>query len=270
MEVWELLSLPLVQRALIAGLLLAVMAGLMGVFTTIRQAAFFGDAVAHSSLAGVALGLFVGWNPVLVALVYAVGVTVILPKLRNKTGFSFDNLLGVFLPLSMGLGVVLFASLPGYQPDLVSYLFGSVLAVGWGDVGLLAGLLVVVLVSFGWWGKRLSLMSVDEDYAKLLGLRVQWWETVYHVLLALTIVAGVRLVGIVLMNALLVVPASLVKLFVRSFKSLLWWTPVVGMVCVALGLVLSVVLDAPSGAMIALVSGALFGLAVVVRKLMAG
>lgn len=263
----EFLSYPFVQRALIGGIAVAVVAGLMGVFTTMRQASFFGDAIAHSSLAGVALGLLLGVNPLLAAFVYAVGVALILPRLRTKTGFSFDNLLGIFLPMSMGLGVVLFASLPGYQPELLGFLFGSVLAMSWVDVLLLLVLAIIIIIGLHLWWLKLTLVSIDPDYAQMVGLSTRVYETIYHILLALTIVAGVRLVGIVLMNALLIIPASIVKLYARSFKSLLLFTPLIGVICVTTGLVFSVQTNAPSGAMIAVVSGGFFGLAVIFQKL---
>lgn len=269
-EIWEYLQLTFVQRAIIGGIFIAGLAGLMGVFTTMRGASFFGDAVAHSSLAGVAIGLLFDINPLLTAFVYAVIIALILPWLKQKTDFSFDNLLGIFLPLSMGLGVVIFATLPGYQPELISFLFGSMLAITWTDVGLIIVLSSLVGALMMYSLKKLSFVAIDPEYAKLSGIKIQLFDFLYHFLLALTIVSGVRLVGVILINALLIIPASIVKLYAQSLRQMFIFTPIIGIVCLFLGIVLSIIFNAPSGATIAVVSGGLFLISLMSKKIFIG
>ena len=265
-EVVELLSFVFFQRALLAGFLLALLAGIIGVFTTIRKATFFGDAIAHSALAGVALGLYAGVNPVFSAAVYSVVLSLFLPWLKKSTGFSFNSLLALLLPVSMGAGVILFSLLPGYQPSLLSFLFGNLLAVTASDLWLLVGLAAVVTVVLPRMAPQLLLVSIDEDQARLLGVKVALYEVVYHFFLALTVVAGVRLVGVVLINAFLVIPPLVVSVHARSLKHLFVYTPVVSIASVMGGLLVSVWYNLPTGATIAVVAGGLFLLSIIVKK----
>ncbi len=262
----EYLQLPFVQRAILAGLIFAILAGVVGVFMTMRRAAFFGDAIAHSALAGIALGLLIHVNPLITAFIYALFIAFLLPYLQKKTNFSFDNLLGIFLPLSMGLGVIIFSWLPGFQPQLLSYLFGSILTINWSDIIFFFILLVLVKVIMFFIKDQLILVSLDSDYARLLGIKVVYYEMVYHFLLALTIITGVRLIGIVLMNALLIIPSSIARIYAKSLKVYFILTPIVGLISVSLGILLSLVFNAPSGAMIAVVSGFLFIISLIFKR----
>ena len=207
MEIIDLFSLGFIQRALIGGLLTALLTSFMGILVVLRRSSFFGDAIAHSALTGVALGLLINFDPLIVASLYVIFIAVVLPFLRKHSGLPIDSLLGFVLPFSMGLGVWLLTFIPGYQPELISFLFGSILAISWSDVFIIFTLLTVIFFSMGFLGKKLVFSLFDPQYAKLTGINVDMIEVVYHILLAITIVAGIRLVGIILVNALLVVPA---------------------------------------------------------------
>ncbi len=269
-EFTSLFEFAFFQRALVAGFLLAILAGIVGVFSSIRKSTFFGDAIAHSALAGVALGLFFNVNPLLSAAIYAVIISVALPWFKKQTGFSFDSLLGILLPVSMGLGVIIFALLPGYQPNLLSFLFGNLLAVTSTDLYFLLGLFVVVVGALPFFGRKLLFVSLDPEQAQLLGIPVAFYELVYHFLIALTVVSGVRLVGVVLINAFLVIPSMVVSLHARSLQQLFVLTPVVAFLSVVGGLFLSVIFNLPSGATIAVFSGFVFLCSVSVKKLRGG
>jgi zinc transport system permease protein len=169
-ELFELLHFPFVQRVLLGGAFVALLAGMMGFFVSLRRAHFFGDALAHSSLAGIALGVLLNLNPLLIALVYALLISWLLPWLERVSRLEMNNLLGVVLPFSMGLGVILFALDPGYQPELISFLFGSIVWVTWADVWFLGGLALILAILLGRFWSRLTLLSVDLQYARLLGL----------------------------------------------------------------------------------------------------
>jgi len=262
----ELLAYTFFQRALIAGLLLAILAGIVGVFTLIRKASFFGDAVAHSALAGVAIGLFFAIDPLISAAIYAVLISLFLPWFRKQTGFSFDSLLALLLPVSMGIGVIAFSLLPGYQPNLLSFLFGNLLAVTSSDLIFLGVLFISVSILLPFIAKKLLLVSLDEDQARLLGINIPLHEMIYHFILALTVVSGVRLVGVVLINAFLVIPPLVVSLHAKSIKQLFIYSPIIALVSVVGGIGLSIGLDLPTGAVIAVFAGFLFLLSVVLKK----
>ncbi len=265
----EYFQFAFVQRALIAGVLLALLTGVFGVITLMRKAAFYGDAVAHSSLAGVALGLVFGWYPLLTALLYAIGVASILPWLRKQFRLSLDAVLGIVLPTSMGLGVLIFSLLPGYQPEMISFLFGSMVTIRWQDLALLTALFVVSVVVFIWYLPRLLFLSLDREYAQVLKIRVSIFERLYEILLAATIIAGVKLVGVVLINALLVIPASTAKLHAQSLKQWVFFSTLYSLAIVVGGLVLALLLNTPPGATMAVFAGGVFVSVGLLRKITA-
>jgi zinc transport system permease protein len=267
MELGELLRLAFVQRAIIVGVLVALVASMLGILVVLKRASFFGDALAHASLTGVAIGLLTGVSPVVTAGVYAALVALALPYLSRKSLLPLDSLLGFVLPFSVGLGVILIATLPGYQPELVSYLFGSVLAVSWREVGLLAVLvLVVVGVMVKWW-KELVFVGFDEDYARIARLKVDWLNWLYYVLLAVSIVVGIRLVGVVLVNSLLVIPAGTSRMFAKSLRQMYLVTPLVSVGVTLLGILAALVIDVPTGPAIAVASGLVFVATIGVRQI---
>lgn len=264
----EILSLPFVQRAILGGILVAILTSWMGILVVLRQSSFFGDAIAHSSLMGVALGLLLGLNPIAVAAIYAVFVSFLLPFMRKHSQLPIDSLLGFILPFSMGLGVILLAAIPGYQPELISFLFGSILSIGWADVLVISVLVIVTFLLMLALKGKLIFASFDSEYAKISGIKVEKIDILYNVLLAITIVAGIRLVGIILVNALLVIPASTVRLFARRLKDMFLFTPLLAVFIIIFGLVISFIFNLPSGPTIAVTSGGIFLGSLVLTKLL--
>ena len=183
----ELLALPFIQRALFAGLILAILSGILGVMTIIRRASFYGDAVAHSSLAGVSIGLALGIYPLFTALIYSILIALLLPTLKKKWHLSLDNLLGIVLPISMSLGVLIFSLLPGYQPEMMSFLFGNLLTIQVQEIYLLLFVFIFAVVVFIKFLPKLLITSIDEEYASILGLKVRRLQRLYEVLLAVVI-----------------------------------------------------------------------------------
>ena len=257
-EIFQTLTMPFMQRALIGGVLVSLLVSLMGVFVVLRRSSFYGDAIAHASLTGIALGLLINFNPILVAAIYAVVISLLLPYLKKSSNLPIDSLLGFIMPFSMGLGVILLAFLPGYQPELISFLFGSVLAVAWSDIFVIFGLALTTLIVMLLFRKKLIFASFDHQYAKISNINVNRMGVIYHILLAVTIVAGIRLVGIILVNALLVSPASTTRLFVGSLKQMFIYTPILSVIITLSGLIISVLLNIPSGPTIAVTSGLVF------------
>lgn len=254
----SILSLPFMQRALVAGVLLALIFGIFGVITLMKKAAFFGETISHAALAGVALGLALGIYPLGAALIYAGLLALILPTLKQRFNLSLDNTLAILLPFSMGLGILIFSLLPGYQPEMMSFLFGSILTIRQVDLWLIGSLFVVSTVVVALFLPKILASVIDPDYARLIGLRVGWWTRVFEVLLAIAIVAGVKLLGVILVNALLIIPASAAK---NSAPSLKWWlilSPIMSLITILGGLWAAVAINTPPGATIAVFAGILF------------
>ena len=166
----------------------------------------------------------------------------------------------------MGLGVILLSILPGYQPELISFLFGSVLAIGWVDVFVILSLTIIVIILMLYFRNSLIFASFDSEYAKVSGVNVDRIDTIYQVLLAVSIVAGIKLVGIILVNALLVIPASTVRLFAGSLKQMFIFTPILAVIITLFGLFSSYILNIPSGPTIAVSSGIVFLLGVTIKR----
>jgi zinc transport system permease protein len=246
---------PFMQRALVAALLVGLVASLLGVFVVLRRSAFFGDAIAHASLAGIAIGVVTGAPPLLFAAGVAGGIGLALHRLERVGRLSLDTILGFILPFFMAVGVLVLSLSPGFQPELLSYLFGSVLTVSWPGLAGIAVVAVVVAAVFARLGRRLVFATFDPDGAHAAGIDVARLLTVHHVLLALAVIASISLVGIVLVNALLVIPAATAKLLARSLKQLFVLAPLFGTAAALAGLVVSYAFDLPSGPAIVVVSG---------------
>lgn len=254
----EALSYPFMQRALVAGLLVGAIMSLLGVFVVLRRSAFFGDAVAHASLAGVAIGVLAALPPLPVAAAIAMAIGLSLHRLERVGQLSLDTILGFILPFFMAVGVLVLSLTPGFQPELLSYLFGSILAVSWPGLATTAAISLVVAVALAVVGRRLVFATFDADGAQVAGIRVDRLLTLYHVLLALMVVASIRIVGIILVNALLVIPAATAKLRARSLGQMFVLAPLYGIGSVLVGLFGSYRLDMPSGPAIVVVAGLLF------------
>jgi zinc transport system permease protein len=254
----ESLAYPFMQRALIAGILVGLVTSLLGVFVILRRSAFFGDAVAHASLAGIAVGVVGGMPPLLPAAAVAVGIGLTLHRLERVGRLSLDTILGFILPFFMAIGVLVLSLSPGFQPELLSYLFGSILTVSWQGVGVTALVALAVVAVLARLGRRLVFAAFDPDGAHAAGVDVSRLLTLHHVLLALTIIASISVVGIVLVNALLIIPAATAKLLARSFGQMFVLAPLLGIGSVLGGLVASSWVDAPSGPAIVLLAGMLF------------
>ena len=253
----EALSFPFMQRALLAGILVGAITSLLGVLVVLRRSAFFGDAIAHASLAGVAVGVLAGWPPLLPAAGVGVGLAMTLHMAERRTRLALDTVLGFVLPFFMALGVLLLSFKPGYQPELVSFLFGSILTVSRASLGAIAGIAVIVLGFFLRFRHQVIFAAFDEEAAQLAGVRVGWMLTGYHILLALVVIASIRTVGVILVNALLIIPAATAKMLAHSLVHMCVLTPLLGMLSVLGGIMISYYLDLPSGPTIVVLSGVL-------------
>jgi zinc transport system permease protein len=254
----EALGYAFMQRALVAGLLVGLVASLLGVFVILRRSAFFGDAVAHASLAGVAVGVVLGVPPLLPAAAVAVGIGLALHRLERVGRLSLDTILGFILPFFMAVGVLVLSLSPGFQPELLSYLFGSILTVSWEGLAAIAVVSALVMLVLARYGRALVFAAFDPDGAHAAGLRVAALLTLFHMLLALVVVACISVVGIVLVNALLVIPAATAKLVARSLGHMFVLAPLFGIGSVLAGLLVSYWLDAPSGPAIVVTAGIVF------------
>lgn len=246
------------QRAIIAGVVLALLLAWLGVFVIMRRMSFFSDGIAHASLAGVAVGVLAGVHPLTTALVFSVVFSIVIYYLEKKTTLSSDAIIGILFTSGMALGVVLLSFKKGYQPDLVSFLFGNILAIRPADLAVISALSAVILAFLAYNHKGITLMALDMDTAYMAGIRVDLLHVTFYIILAVAVVLGLKILGIVLVSALLIIPASTAKLVSKSFKGLIVQSIVFSEVIVILGIALSYALDSPTGPMIVLVGAGVF------------
>ncbi|HET7399139.1 MAG TPA: metal ABC transporter permease [Intrasporangium sp.] len=255
----DLLSIDFLQRALLAAVLVGTVAPMVGIFLVQRRLSLIGDGMGHVALAGVAVGLVTGQGPVLTALVAAVLAAVVIELLRTRGRTNADVALAVIFYGGIAAGVVIISRAPeGTPANLMKYLFGSILTTRPSDLYVFAAL--AVLIAGTTWALRPRLFAVanDEEYARAVGIPVLTLNLVLAVLTALTVVIAMRVVGLLLISALMIVPNAAGQLLARSFSSGLRWAVAVGLVSAVGGVLLSYPLNTPSGGTIVLVAVALF------------
>jgi len=253
----EALQLPFVQRALIAGVLVGLLASYYGVFVVQRRLSFLGVGLSHAAFGGVAVGLLMEINPIWTALPFTVAVALAITWVTHRTNVGGDTAIGVFFAVAMALGVVVLSFKHSYTADAFTYLFGSILAVQPADVVAIGGMGVITLIAAPFWG-RWAYATFDRDLARADGVPVQRDDYVLSVLLALTIVVAVKLVGVVLAAAFFVIPAAAARLITGTFGRMTAVAVLLGGTTAVGGLVGSYVFDLPSGAAIILTQAVIF------------
>jgi len=254
----DILQYPFMQRAVIAGIILAALLAWLGVFVIMKKMSFFSDGIAHSSLAGIAVGILASVHPLLTAVIFAILFALAIYYLEKKTSLSSDAIIGMLFTSGMALGVVLISLKKGYQPDLMSFLFGNILAIRTSDVVIIAALAMLIGIFLAYNHRNITLMALDTDTAYLDGVKVNLLQMTFYVILAVSVVLGLKVLGIILVSALLIIPPSTAKLTSRSFKGLIVQSLVLSEGIVLIGIGLSYYLNSPTGPVIVLVGAILF------------
>lgn len=254
----EFLSYGFIQRALLTGGVLGVTCAILGLFVVLRRMAFIGVGISHAALGGVAVGLLMGAPPVVAAGVFSVGVAWVIGWLTRKGEVSEDTAIGIFFPTAMALGVALISISQTYRQDLLGYLFGNILSVGPGDLWLLLGLAGVSLGILALFFKEFLFLGVDEEAARAAGLPAAFLSYLLLTILAVTIVASMKLVGIILVSAFLVVPAATGQALGQSVAGMVFFSVLSALVSVFAGLWISWLWNLPSGASVVLFAALLF------------
>lgn len=246
--------------ALAAGIGVALAMGPFGALIVWRRMAFFGASVAHSALLGIALGFVIGTAPMIGMIGVCVATALLLFALRGRHGLAQDTLLGIIAHGALALGLVAIALVPGLRVDLIGYLFGDILAVAPGDLAWIYGGGALALGFLGVLWRRLIAITVDEDLARVEGIAVGRVELAFLVLVALVIAIAMKVVGLLLVAAMLVIPAAAARPFARTPEQMAAGASVIGCLAVVGGLAGSAVLDLPSGPAIVVAAAILFGL----------
>jgi zinc transport system permease protein len=270
MTVLAVLDLPwpferdYMQLALLAGLIVGACAPLIGVFLVQKRMALMGDGIGHMAFAGVAAGLLLEIWPIWSALVVAALGALAIEWLRTRGRATGDLALALFFYGGIALGVVLVSRTGGGSVNVLPYLFGSILTVTPGDVWVVAAIGLVIVASMAFFGRALFAIALDEESARVAGIPVDATNALLSVLTAVTVVAAMRVVGVLLIAALMVLPVASSRLLARSFRSTVALSVVVGIVAVVAGLAAARQWDLAPGGSIVLTTALIFGVVAVV------
>lgn len=249
----DLLQLPFMQRALLGGLLTGALGGLLGSFAVLRQLSFFSDALGHSSLLGITLGILLGLNPTLVLIPFAVVFALVVNHLVEHSPLPTDALLNIVYSSSLALAVVALSFVRSYKGGIHQLLFGDILGVSWLDLGLISGLLAVALGYLALTRRDQILLTLDEQLAHSRGVAVPLHRLLFIVLLAVVVAISIKAVGVLLISAFVVIPACASRLVSHHFNGYVLLAAGLGAVCAVLGLLLSGSFDLPSGPCVVIV-----------------
>jgi len=253
-------------RAGAAGLGLAVIAGPLGSFVVWRRLAFFGDALAHSALLGLALGFVLQVEPAIAIAVLCAAFALVLTGLLSRAKLPPDTLLSIAAFTTLSLGLIALAFVETLRVDLISYLFGDILSVTRGDVALVwGGALLALAVLVAIWRPLLA-ASVDEDLARVEGIDTGRVRLAFVLLLALVVALAMKIVGVLLVTALLVIPAAAARRFAQGPEAMAIYASIIGAVAVVGGLFASLKFDTPSGPSVVVAAAAIFAATLLFKR----
>ncbi|MBN2463929.1 MAG: metal ABC transporter permease [Dehalococcoidia bacterium] len=254
----EALQYDFMRNALAAGVLASVACGIVGVYVVVKRIVFISGGIAHASFGGIGLGYFLGINPVLGALFFAVASALGMGLVSRRTRLPEDTAIGVFWVVGMALGILFVGLTPGYAPGLFTYLFGNILTVPGADLIIMLFLNVIIIVVVLSLYKEFLAISFDEEFSTVVGIPTERLYLLLLCLVALTVVVLIRVVGVILVIALLTIPAAAAKQFTYNLGKMMFLSVLFGIISVLCGLCLSYELDLASGATIVLFSVVLF------------
>jgi ABC-type Mn2+/Zn2+ transport system permease subunit len=257
----ELLAFQFMRYALLAGLIVSVMCGAISNFVVLKRLAFLGAGISHAAFGGVALGVLIGIEPLYTGIAFTWVLTLIIGYVSREGHLGEDTAIGIGYVAAMALGTIFLGFARSYNFDVFGYLFGNILAVTEADLIISAALGAVVLLLLGLFHKELVFLAFDEEMAQVVGLPVRFLYYLLLSIMALTVVIAIKVVGIVLVSALLVLPGATSLQLTKNIVPMVALSVACGMLSTVSGLYLSYTLDLASGATIVLTATALFGLA---------
>jgi len=254
----EIFNYNFIIRGIEAGVIIGAIAPLIGIFLVLRRYSLIADALAHVSLAGVALGFLLGINPLITAIVASVGSSIAVERLRLSRRVYADSALSIFLSGSLALAIVIISFTRGFSVDLFSYLFGSIVTVKITDLYLIAGLGIIVIVAIVAFYRELLYITFDEESAQVAGIKTRFINTLLIVLSALTVALAIPIVGVLLIAALIVIPVVTALQLRKSFIITILWAEIISIFAVLAGITSSYYMNIPAGGAIVLITIIIF------------
>ena len=254
------------QKAFIAGILVSLLTGIISTFVVLRKMSFIGAGISHAAFGGVAIGFFAGVNPLAAAVIYSIIVAIGIETTVRKGRISEDASIGIFYSLSMAIGIALISLSKTYNVDLFGYLFGNILAITREEILLTLITSITVIAVILVFLKEFFLITYNEELARVSGIHVNLMNVLFLVALSLSIVVSIRIVGIIMVSALLVIPGATARLFAKGLLSMIVISCAAGLASVVAGLVISYQYDIAPGAGIVITSAVIFFVPLILKK----
>jgi len=267
MDVFYFFNYSFIQRAYLAGSFIAVLCAMLGLFLVLRKLSLISDGLSHVSFGAIALGLFFGFYPFYVAIPVVLTASYFILKLTEKAKMYGDAAIGIVSAFGIAGGVILASLSKGFNVDLFSYLFGNILSISNREVYLSLGLSLVVLSVIILLYNDLFSTTFDEEYARITGIRIERINLILTFLTAGTVVLAIKVVGIMLVSALLILPAVTALQIAKGFKVAMIISILVAIVSVLSGITISFFLDLPAGAAIVMFNVVVFSIALAVKNI---
>ena len=256
----EIFHYTFMQNALIAGLLVSLAAGIIGSLIVVNRMVFLAGGIAHSSYGGIGMAIYFGWPIFLGASLFAVGAALLIAWFTLRQRHRTDSFIGLVWAVGMAIGVIFVDLTPGYNVDLMSYLFGSILAVSRSDLWFMGLLLLLILVVIHRWYREILAVSYDSDYAALRGIPTRAIYTLILILASLTVVVAIKVVGLILVIALMTIPTYIAERSTRTLYTMMLLSGILAALFTLIGLWFSYRYDLTSGASIILTAAAGLGI----------
>jgi len=247
------LAEPFMQRALIGGLLTGALGGLLGSVAVLRELSFFSDALGHSALLGITLGILIGVNPTLVLIPFAVVFAILVNQLVERSSLPTDALLNIVYSSSLAAAILFLSLVESYRGGIRQLLFGDILGVSSLDLIVIGILLAAALIYLSLSMRAQVLLTLNQDLAGAVGVQTRWHRLAFIVLLAVVVAVSIKAVGVLLISAFVVIPSCAGRLLCRRFPIYVFVSSILGGTCALLGLLASGLTNLPSGPSVVMV-----------------
>lgn len=267
-KVTGILQYTFMQNAFLAAVLVSVACGLVGTYVVVKRIVFISGGISHAAFGGIGLGYFLGVNPILAAIPFSIASALLMGLTSKKVKVSEDTAIGILWSLGMAIGIIFINLTPGYVPDLMSYLFGSILTVPTSDLVIMFILDIIIITLVYLLRREFQGISFDEEFSQVMGMHTTAIYLILLSLVALSVVVMIKVVGVILVIALLTIPAAIAKQYTYHLGRMMFISVILGMILTTGGLYISYLFNLASGATIVLVLGLGFFVSSIIQKLM--
>lgn len=264
----EIFSYEFMQNALLAGVLVSLVSGIIGTLVVLNRMVGISGGIAHAAYGGVGIASYFGFDPVLGAVLFSLLSSVTMGVARRKLRERSDTMIGVMWAVGMATGIIFVSLTPGYRANLMSYLFGSILAVSIQDIWWMAGIALATVLFVALFYRQLLAISFDEEFAIVRNLPVTVLSVLLLIMTGLTVVVAMRVVGLIMVIALLTIPSAIASMFFKDMRVIMLVAVGLGIVFISAGLVISFLSNLPAAAVIILLAGLVYFLAFIIKRIL--